>query len=46
MALATSATTARVGCGYDTIEASIWMAVMAGFAGRFAGRGQSPPMSS
>jgi hypothetical protein len=31
MALATSATSARVGCGEDTIEKSIWVAVMTGF---------------
>jgi hypothetical protein len=36
MAFATSATSARVGCGEDTIEKSIWVAVMTGFARRFA----------
>jgi hypothetical protein len=35
-AFATSATSARVGCGEDTIEKSIWVAVMTGFARQFA----------
>ena len=36
IALATSVASARVGSGLSTIERSIWVAVMTGFAARFA----------